>query len=214
LKKKDIPQNDAVSRAAQSSPAVESAQQSALAKEMRAKGEHRAMYPTASFAAQYGVINSSLTNFEKYFVANTFQTQNVTFALVLRLPVLDMSQRARAAAADAEALRARKEVEQAKNRSVVDGLRLQHNVEQLVVALDIADLRYKLAENELGAAHIRMESEMGTQREFQNAAIDSSERTLEQINTTFELQRAQIELLRCNKRAGELGFPCQMNAVP
>jgi outer membrane protein TolC len=207
LKKKDIPQNDAVSRAAQSSPAVESAQQSALAKEMRAKGEHRAMYPTASFAAQYGVINSSLTNFEKYFVANTFQTQNVTFALVLRLPVLDTSQRARAAAADAEALRARKEVEQAKNRAVVDGLRLQHNVEQLVVALDIADLRYKLAENELGAAHIRMESEMGTQRELQDAAIDSSERALEQINTTFELQRAQIELLRATSALESWAFP-------
>jgi outer membrane protein TolC len=207
LTKKDILQNDAVSRAAQSSPAVESAQQSALAKEMRAKGEHRAMYPTADFAAQYGVINSSLTNFEKYFVPNTFQTQNVTFALVLRLPVLDTSQRARAAAADAEALRARKEVEQTKNRAVVDGLRLQHNVEQLVVALDIAGLRYRLAENELGAAHIRMESEMGTQREFQNAAVDSSERALEQINTTFELQRAQLELLRATGALESWAYP-------
>jgi len=207
LKKKDIPQNDAVSRAAQSSAAVESAQESALAKEMRAKGEHRAMYPTASFAAQYGLINSTLTNFEKYFVANTFQTQNVTFALVLRLPVLDTSQRARAAAADAEALRARKELEQTKNRAVVDGLRLQHNVEQLVVALDIANLRYKLAENEVGGAHIRMESEMGTQREFQNAAIDSSERALEQINTTFELQRTQIELLRATSALESWALP-------
>ena len=196
LKKNDMPQNDAVSHAAQTSPAVESAQQSALAKEMRAKAEHRAMYPTAEFAAQYGLINSSLTNFEQFFIPHTFQSQNVTFALILRLPLLDRSQRARAAAADADALRARKEVEQTKNRALLDGLRLQHNIEQLSVAIDIADLRYKLAENELDAAHIRMDSEVGTQRELQNAAIDSSERALEQINTTFELQRAQLQLLR------------------
>jgi hypothetical protein len=50
---------------------------------------------------------------------------------------------------DAEALRPRKEVEQTKNRAPLDGLRLQHNIEQLSVAIDIADLRYKLAENEL-----------------------------------------------------------------
>jgi outer membrane protein TolC len=196
LKKKDIPQNEAVSRAAQSSPAVASAEQSALAKEMRAKGEHRAMYPTADFAAQYGVINTSLTNFEQFFVPHSFQSQNVTFGLVLRLPFLDASQRARAAAADAEALRARKEVEQAKNRAVVNGLRLQHDVEQLFVARDVADLRYKLAQNELDAARTRMESETGTLRELHNAVIDTSERSLEQINTMFEFQRAQLELLR------------------
>ena len=50
---------------------------------------------------------------------------------------------------DAEALRPRKEVEQTKNKALSDGLRLQHNIEQLSVAIDIADLRYKLAENEL-----------------------------------------------------------------
>jgi len=31
---------------------------------------------------------------------------------------------------------------------------------------------------------------------LQNAAIDAAERTLERINADFELQRAEIELLR------------------
>ena len=167
-----------------------------MAKKLRAKGEHRALYPSADFAAQYGLVNTSLTNFEQFFVPHSFQPNNITFGLVLRFPFLDRSQSARAAAADAEALRARKELEETKNRAAIDALKLQHNVEQLRAARDVADLRYTLAENTLEAAHTRMEAETATLRELQDAAIDASERTLERINADFELERAEIELLR------------------
>jgi len=189
-------QSDLITRAVQSNPAVESAEQSAIAKLLRAKGEHRAVYPSADFSTQYGVINTSLTNYEQFFVPRTFQTQNVTFGLVLRFPFFDRSQRARAAAADAEALRARKEAEQIKNKAVLDAVQLQHNVDQLLAARHIADLQYKLAENQLDAVHERMEAQVGIQRDLQNAAIDASERTLERINSDFELQKSEVELLR------------------
>jgi outer membrane protein TolC len=191
-------QNDVVSHVLESSPAVESAEKSAEAKQLRAKGEHRAVYPTMDFAAQYGLVNTSLTNFEQFFVPHSFQPNNVTFGLVLRFPFLDSAQRARAAAADAEALRARKEVEQTKNKAALDALKLQNNVKQLLAARRVADLRYKLAENELETANARMEAETATQRELQDAAIGSGERTLERINADFEVLRAEVELLRAN----------------
>jgi outer membrane protein TolC len=194
--KENKDQSDLVPRAVESNPLVEAAQQSAVSKELRAKGEHRALYPAADFSAQYGVINTSLTNYEQFFVPNSFQTQNVTFGLVLRFPFFDRSQRARAAAADAEAARARKEAEQTRNKAVSDALQLQHNVDQLLAARHIADLQYKLAQNELDAVHERIEAQTATQRELQNAAIDASDRTLERINADFEAQRAEIELLR------------------
>ena len=194
--KKSEDQGDWISPAVQSNPVVESAEQAAMAKQLRAKGEHRALYPSADFSAQYGVINTSLTSYEQFFVPHSFQTQNVTFGLVLRFPFFDRSQRARAAAADAEALHARKEADRAKNKAALDAVKLQHNVEQLLAARNIADLRYKLAENELDAVHARMEVETATQRELQTSAIDAAERTLERINADFELQRAEVELLQ------------------
>lgn len=194
--KENKDQGDSVSRAVDSNPLVEAAQQSAASKELRAKGEHRALYPSADFSAQYGVISTSLTNYEQFFVPNSFQTQNVTFGLILRFPFFDRSQRARTAAADAEAARARKEAEQTKNKAASDALQLQHNVDQLLAARHIADLQYKLAQNELDAVHERIEAQTATQRELQNAAIDASDRTLERINADFEAQRAEIELLR------------------
>jgi cobalt-zinc-cadmium efflux system outer membrane protein len=197
-----MPSGDLVDRAVESSHAVEAAEGTAVARQLQAKGEHKALlYPSADFAGQYGVINTSLTNFEKFFVPGSFQPHNVTFGLVVRLPFLNATQRARAQAADAEALRARKEAEQAKNKAALDALKVQHNVQQLLAARDVAQLRYQLAQNQLDAAHARMEAAAATQREVQNAAIDAAERTLDRINTEFALQRAQVELLRAT---GEL----------
>lgn len=194
--KENQDQSDLVSQVVQSNAAIEAAEQASVAKQVRAKGEHRALYPSADFSTQYGLINTSLTNYEQFFVPHSFQTQNVTFGLVFRFPFFDRSQRARAAAADAEALRARKEVELTKNKAALDSVQLRHNVDQLLAARRVADLQYKLAENALDAARERMEAQIATLRELQNAAIDSAERTLERINADFEVQRAEVQLLR------------------
>jgi outer membrane protein TolC len=191
------PEDDAVGQAVKSSSGVEAAEESAAAKQIRARGEHKATwYPTADFAAQYGLINTSLTNFEKFFVPGSFQPHNATFGLVVRLPFLNMSQRAHAAAADAEALRARKEADQARNKTALDTLKLKHNVQALSAARDVAQLRAELAQSELQAAQTRMQAQTATQRELQNAAVDAAERTLGRINAEFEEQRAELELLR------------------
>jgi outer membrane protein len=198
----NMPGGDVAGRAVESSAAVEAAQEMAVARQLRAKGEHRALlYPSADFAGQYGLINTSLTNFEQFFVPHSFQPHNVTFGLVVRFPFLNATQRARAQAADAEALRAQKEVEQAKNKAALNALKVQHNVQQLLAARDVAQLRYELAQSQLDAAHARMQAAAVTQREVQNAAIDAAERTLDRINTEFALQRAQVELMRAT---GEL----------
>jgi outer membrane protein TolC len=193
---KEEPKSNSDSAVTETNAAIAASEQAALAKELRATGEHRMLYPAADFAAQYGLINTSLTNFEQFFVPHSFQPHNVTFGLVFRLPFLDSSQRARAAAADADALRARKEVEQTKNTIALNTVKLQHNVQYLQAARHVADLRYQIAANDLDAANARAEAETATQRELQNAAINAAERTLERINADFEVERAEADLMR------------------
>jgi outer membrane protein TolC len=204
------PEDNVANRAIETSAAVDMAQQTAVVRQLRAKGEHKLLwYPTVDFAAQYGVINTSLTDFEKFFRAGSFQPQNITFGLVLRLPFLNTAQRSHAAAADAEALRARKEAEQVKNKTTLDAIRTQHNVQALDAARDVAQLRSELAQSQLDAAHARMQAETATQRELQNAAIDAAERSLERINADFELQRAQLQLLRTTGELENWAMPGQ-----
>ena len=192
--------------AAADSAEVENALWTAKAKEWRAKGEHKALYPSADFAVQYGLINTSLTNFEQFFVPGSFRPHNVTVGLVLRLPLLDASQRARAAAADAEALRARSQSEHAKNNVALNAVKAQHDVQQLSAALDLAQLRYQLSQTDLEAVETRMAAQTATLKELQNAAIESAERTIERIGNEINLAHAQLQLLRATSELEKWAF--------
>ena len=49
-------EDDLAGQAVRSSPAVQASESRAIAEGFRARGEHRAMLPSADFAAQYGLL--------------------------------------------------------------------------------------------------------------------------------------------------------------
>jgi outer membrane protein TolC len=191
----DLKQDDVASQAVQSSPAVEAAQDQATALSFRARGEHRALWPTIDFAAQYALL-ATYNNYQDFFRAGSFQKHNATIGVVIRFPFLNPSQHARAQAADAEALRAKKQVESTKNQVSEETLRLQGSVAQLAAAEDVAKLQYQIAQTNLESAKTRMEAGTATVHD----AMDASN----QLNTSydalqdaqFDLERARITLLR------------------
>jgi outer membrane protein TolC len=69
-------------------------------------------------------------------------------------------------------------------------------VEQFAASADVAQLRCQLAQTQLDAAHSRVQSETGGFREVQNTAIDAANRALERIDADFDLEKAQLQLLR------------------
>ncbi|HEX6907432.1 MAG TPA: TolC family protein, partial [Terriglobales bacterium] len=182
--------------AVQSNDVVEAAELRARAQLLKAKGEHRALWPSIDFAAQYGLISSALTNFEQFFRINTFQNQNVTFGLVIRLPFLNFSQKAAARAADADAIRAGKDAQATKDEVSMETLRLQRAVEQAAAARDVADLQNQLAQSGLTTAQTRMQSAVATLNELQNAQFQSDLRSAELMDAQFDLERTQLQLLR------------------
>src|SRR5580692_12657594 len=124
-----VPDDDAPARAADSSPAVKSAVEHAHAQFLRAQGEHRTLLPTVDFAAQYALL-STFNNYQNYYIparpcntstvtvlcpASSFQKNNATIGANLRIPLFNATQRARAAAADADALKAKKQADAARD---------------------------------------------------------------------------------------------------
>ena len=193
----DPPANGAAAQAAvQSSDVVEATELRARAQQFKAKGEHRALLPSIDFAAQYGLISSALTNFEQFFRVNTFQNQNVTFGLVIRLPFMNFSQRAAARAADAEAIRAQKDAQAAKDQVSIETMRLQRAVEQAAAARDVADLQNQLAQSGVTSAQARMQAATATLSEMQTAKFQADLRSTELMDADFELEKAQLQLLR------------------
>src|SRR5258708_9501721 len=81
---------DLSERAIASSPAVKFAEQHSLAEAMRASGEHRALYPSLDFSAQYARF-STFNNYTNYFPKDTFQATNSTIGVSLTIPLFNTS---------------------------------------------------------------------------------------------------------------------------
>jgi outer membrane protein TolC len=181
-------------RAVAASPAIKFAEQHALAESMRASAEHRALLPSLDFAAQYARLSDSLNSYSQFY--KNFQPNNVTVGVAIRFPIFNASQRARAQAADAESLRAKKQAEASRNQVQEETLKLQRAAEQLDAAREVAQLEYQLAQSSLDAAQIRVDAKTGTLHELADARTQANERYLAFQDADFEYQRVRLNLLR------------------
>ncbi len=186
-------EEDLPEKAIASSPAIKLAEQHSLAESMRALGEHRALYPSLDFSAQYARL-STFNNYNQYY--RKFQPDNATIGFALRIPVFNASQRARAEAAEAEALKAKKQAEAARNQVAEETLKLQRAAEQLEAAREVAQLEYQLAQSGLEAAQTRIDAKTGTLHELADARVQAAERYLLFQDADFEYQRVRMNLLR------------------
>ena len=187
--------DDLSAKAVQNSAAVQAADGRAMAQSFRARGEHRALWPTIDFAAQYALL-ASFNNYENFFRAGSFQQHNATVGIAMRFPFLSWSQRARADGADVTAIRARKEADALRNQVSEETLRLQRSVEQLAAAQQVADLESQLAQSNLDAVQVRFDSGGATLHDLADAQTQADERYNALQAANLELQRARIQLLR------------------
>ena len=186
---------DAPIKAADSSPAVQSAVEHARAQFLVAQGQHRSLLPTVDFAAQYALL-STINNYQNYFVHGSFQSNNATIGVAIRFPFFNAAQRSRAEEADAEARKAKSQANAARNQVSEETLRLQRSVTQLRAAHDVAELEYEIARQSVEAVQTRMNSGTANLHDLDNALTQASERFIALQDVTFELERSQVSLLR------------------
>lgn len=186
-------EDDLAGRATQVSPAVQAALTRATAQDLKARGEHKALWPAVDFAAQYALL-TKYNNYDEFY--NSFQRHNATIGVAIRFPFLNQAQRAHAQAADAEAVRARKDAEAAKNQVSEETLKLQRSVAQLAAAQEVAGLEYQVAQSSLDALQVKLDAGSATLHEVEDARGQAGERYNVLQDADFELVRARITLLR------------------
>jgi outer membrane protein TolC len=204
--------NDETDRAADASPGVKAAVEHARAQYLRAQGEHRSLWPSIDFGAQYALL-SKFNNYQNYYipakpcattlggqtplcVANVFQQNNATVGVSIRFPLFNASQKARAEAADADALKAKKQAEAARNQASEETLRLQRAVAQMQAAREVAQLEFEIAQKNQDAVQTRMDAGTANLHDLDEARAQSSERFIALQDVVFEQERAQVALLR------------------
>jgi outer membrane protein TolC len=184
-----------VANAVETSPAIRVAELHSKALTFAARGEHRAIWPTFDFAAQYALL-ATFNHYQRFFQPGSFQSNNASVGVVIRFPFFNPVQRARAQAADADALLATKKVEATKHQVSEQTLELQRSVEQLAAAQDVAKLEYELAKSDLSAVEVRVDAGTATIHDADQARTQTQERYNALQDANFQLERARILLLR------------------
>jgi outer membrane protein TolC len=197
----EVKQEENLTQTAEMSLPVEIADLRAKAFELRARGEHRAMWPTLDFAGQFAYF-AKYTGYQDYFQKGSFQAENGSVGVVIRFPFFNFSQRAHAKVADGDALHARKDVESTKAKVSEQVLQLQRAVDQLGAAQQVNELEYEIAKANLEAAQVKAQAGGATWHDEEDARVQASEKFGALQDANFELERVRIELLRAT---GEIG---------
>jgi outer membrane protein TolC len=184
---------DLPSEAVKNNPLVKVADAAAQAKAFRAEAERKQLYPSVDYVGQYAVL-ARFNNYDEFF--QKFQRHNVTAGVAIRFPFFNPVQRAAADAAKADAAKSRKEAQSVKEQVSTETLKLQRSVEQLAAAREVAQLEHQLAQSDIEATHAKIESGAATLKDEQNARVAEHERYTAYLNSSFELDRAQIQLMR------------------
>jgi outer membrane protein TolC len=189
-----VPQDqDLAAEAVRNSPVVKAAEAAAQAKEFRAQAEHRQLYPAVDYVGQYAVL-ARFNNYDQFF--QKFQRHNVTAGIAIRFPFFNPVQHAAADAAKADAAKSLKEAQGVREQVSTETLKLQRSVQQLAAAREVAQLEHQLAQADIEAAHAKIESGQASIKEEENARVAEHERYTAYLNSSFELDRAQIQLMR------------------
>jgi outer membrane protein len=193
--KQDAETEDSSAKVADANPVVQAAVEHARAQYLRVKGEHRSLWPSIDFAAQYANL-ATYNNYGKYYQKGTFQPNNATVGVAIHLPFLNYAQHERVKEAESEARKATTEAQAARNQVSEETLRLQRSVTQMQAARDVAELEYEIAQKNVEATRTRMESSTANLHDLDNARSQASECLITLQDVTFQLERSQVALMR------------------
>lgn len=196
-----LPDNSAVdvaSEAATTSEKVKLADEQVRATDFRAKGEHRQNWPAVDFVGQYALL-ARFNNYEEFYKA--FQRNNATIGVAIRFPFLNFSQNERAKQADAETVKARRQVDVVRSQVATEAIKLQTAAKQLAAARDVAQYDYELAQAETSTAAANIEAGKATLADQMTARVAEQQKFDALLDATYQLQKVQIQLLRAT---GEL----------
>jgi outer membrane protein TolC len=193
--------------AAATTAGIGSAQAQARSKQFQARGDDQAakIRPLIAFGAQYNRDSTELNNYAAYF--NHFKADNFSAGFSIQLPLFDLSHRAKARETAADALRATAEAEQAQRQNDVQIATLTGNLRELDTLAEIASLKQQIAGEQLKAVQAQLELGNGagvepgatpqlSPKAEQQARIDERQKSIDALDTGFDLSKARLSLLR------------------
>jgi outer membrane protein TolC len=190
-----------IAMASESSPSILLSESDVKGKELRLAGEKRGYWPTVQLVAQYGVL-AKFNNYEKYLSnpAN-FHYNNLNAGVNIQMPIFSARTRASIELAQVN-LDAAKINLDGKRIQVSADVRLKsRRVQEADATKEVARLELQLSQQNLAVVQSQFSEGKLNLRDVERARLDENEKRMKYLDSGFERQQAQLELLRM---AGQL----------
>jgi outer membrane protein TolC len=185
--------------------ALQSADANARSKQELAFGEHRYLLrPQISLAVNYSRIDTGQNDYTTYYPNFKSKSENAASVYFqITIPIYDRRHQEESREASAEASRATFEAAVQRNQFLESRFKLQHSATEIATRAELAEIDRDLAEEQLNTVLIQLQS--GAQpagatvmspEDEQNARLQERQRYIDLLSTQFELQQAQVNLLR------------------
>jgi outer membrane protein TolC len=186
-------------------PAIQSAFANAATKQELAFGEKRYRFrPQLGFGATYSRIDTSQTNYTNYYPGFKGKSLNAaSIGMQITIPLYDRAHDDLAHESMAEAARAHYEAEDLRNQFLDGRSRLQNTARELAARIDLARIDRDLAQQQLEIVLLQLTPEGSsssatpvTPKDEQNARLQESARSVDLLNAEFQLNQAEVNLMR------------------
>jgi len=135
-------------------------------------------------------------NYDKIFQPTSFQRNNLSIGVIIRFPFLNPPLRGAANVAKFDAMKAREEARKIKEQVGTETLKMQRTVQQASAARDVAQLEHELSQADVEAVQAKIEEGSATLKDEQNARVTQHQRYTAYLSSSFDLDKAQVQLLR------------------
>jgi len=185
-------ETDLIDRALVTNLDLRQAEHERLAREHVVAGEERIKWPTVDMFGEYGLF-ARFNNFQDYY--RTFQQNNFTIGVQIRIPIVSGQRSATLALAKSELTLSEMEVKETRQRVELEVARQYQRLRELEAAREVARLEVKVAQENVQVLQARFEEGRSNLRDIERARLEENDKWLDFLNTDYDRQKAQLELL-------------------
>ncbi len=186
------PEGDLIDRALVTNLDLRQAEHERLAREHVVAGEERMKWPTVDMFGEYGLF-ARFNNFQDYY--RTFQQNNFNIGVQIRIPILSGQRSATLALAKSELTLSEMEVKETRQRVELEVARQYQRLRELEAAREVARLEVKVAQENVQVLQARFEEGRSNLRDIERARLEENDKWLDFLNSDYDRQKAQLELL-------------------
>ena len=197
------PATDEASVTLPESPSVRATLSNAEAKQQMAWGDARKLYrPQVFLASEYSLF-AKFNNYQLYFPPNTFRYNNAGIGIQISWPIFDRALKDKAMESAADARHAFADYDNARIKDQEGHAQLARSTRTLTAKAEVADLEQQLASQQLASIRTQLQASAAnpnapqrTPKDQANGEIDERGKYVTLLNSRFDLQQAQVQLMR------------------